>query len=67
GKKTIKKTLIRAASENVVLNLKSSHGWYDFSIKAAGFDDFEKRYAGRVETGKESITDPFMGKVTGQA
>ncbi|HTN06049.1 phosphocholine-specific phospholipase C [Agriterribacter sp.] len=65
GKKTIKKTLTKATAENIVLNLKSSYGWYDFSIKAAGFDDFEKRYAGRVETGKESFTDPFMGRVAG--
>ena len=65
GKKSIKKVLAKAGDESIVLNLKSSYGWYDFSIKVAGFDDFEKRYAGRVETGKESFTDPFMGRVTG--
>lgn len=64
GKNTIKKTIHPLTTENVILNLKSSYGWYDFSIKAAGFDTFEKRYAGRVETGKESFTDPFMGRVT---
>ena len=46
-----------------MLNLRDSHGWYDFSIKVAGYDDFEKRYAGRVETGKEGFSDPFMGRV----
>jgi phospholipase C len=35
----------------------------DFSIKVAGYDDFEKRYAGRVEKGKEGFSDPFMGRV----
>ena len=35
----------------------------DFSIKVAGYDDFEKCYAGRVETGKEGFSDPFMGRV----
>lgn len=65
GKKTIKKTLTLITTENIVLNLKSSYGWYDFSIKVAGHDDFEKRYAGRVETGKEGFSDPFMGRVTG--
>jgi len=31
----------------------------------AGSEAFEKRYAGRVETGNASYTDPFMGKVIG--
>lgn len=64
GKKSIKKQVLKAGTESIVLNLKDSHGWYDFSIKVAGYDDFEKRYAGRVETGTESFTDPFMGRVT---
>jgi phospholipase C len=38
-----------------------SRGWYDVSVTAAGFPHFEKRYAGRVETGRWSITDPAMG------
>jgi len=46
-----------------VLNLTQSHGWYDFSIKVSGSQTFEKRYAGRVETGQHSYTDPLMGKV----
>ncbi len=65
GKAGIKKTIGKGSTENVVLNLKGSRGWYDFSIEVPGFDNFEKRYAGRVESGKESITDPFMGRVVG--
>ncbi|HEY5330058.1 MAG TPA: phospholipase C, phosphocholine-specific [Acidobacteriaceae bacterium] len=49
----------------VVLDLARSFGWYDFSLRADGFDHFEKRYAGRVETGRSSYSDPFMGKVVG--
>jgi phospholipase C len=45
------------------LNLKKSFGWYDFTIKAKGFNLFETRYAGRVETGNHSKSDPFMGRV----
>jgi phospholipase C len=45
----------------VVLNLSPNFGWYDFSIKISGNANFEKRYAGRIETGKESFSDPFMG------
>jgi phospholipase C len=34
------------------------HGWYDFTISAG---DQKYRYAGRVETGRWSISDPAMG------
>lgn len=45
-----------------VLNLKSSYGWYDISVTVKGYDGFEKRYAGRVESGEHSRTDPVMGR-----
>nr|WP_256377504.1 phospholipase domain-containing protein [Pontibacter sp. SGAir0037] len=48
--------------QSVRLNLKQSFGWYDFSIKINGNNTFEKRFAGRVETGKPSYSDPFMGR-----
>jgi phospholipase C len=47
----------------IVIDLSKSHGWYDFSIKIAGLEKFEKRFAGRVETGLPSKTDPLMGGV----
>ncbi|GAB2533290.1 phosphocholine-specific phospholipase C [Spirosoma aerophilum] len=50
------------AQQTVVLSLKDSHNWYDFSVSVTGFDDFEQRYAGRVETGKDGFTDPLLGK-----
>ncbi|CAL1519527.1 phosphocholine-specific phospholipase C [Chitinophaga sp. MM2321] len=62
-KNNLAKTLAKGSTGSLVLPLRESHGWYDFSIKIKGFEDFEKRYAGRVETGKESMSDPFMGKV----
>ncbi len=58
-----KLTVPSSGKTNLVLNLEKSFGWYDFSVKVAGSDTFEKRYAGRVETGKASFTDPFMGNV----
>jgi phospholipase C len=47
----------------VTIHLAKSFGWYDFSIKVKGNSLFEKRYAGRVETGRPGKTDPFMGRV----
>jgi len=57
------KTLNASASATMVLDLIKTYGWYDFTVKVKGNDSFEKRYAGRVETGKESFTDPMMGGV----
>ena len=48
---------------SVMVELSKSSGWYDLSVKVKGQNDFEKRYAGRVETGRTSITDPLMGRV----
>jgi phospholipase C len=54
---------INTGEEIIVLNLKPSYGWYDFSIAVKGNPYFSRRFAGRVETGKETFTDPFMGRM----
>ena len=61
---TLEKAGGGGAQQALVLPLKTSHNWYDFSVKVAGFDAFEQRYAGRVETGKAGFSDPLMGKVS---
>ena len=38
--------------------------WYDFSVGLAGDGRYAKRYAGRVETGQWSTSDPAMGRGT---
>jgi phospholipase C len=45
---------------SILLPLQSSHGWYDFTVLTDG-SDVESRYAGRVETGRPSFSDPSMG------
>ncbi len=62
GQKAIAKTVEAQRVTGVVLDLTASHGWYDFTVKTDGVDA-EARYAGRVETGKPGISDPFMGGV----
>ena len=47
---------------SVILQLAHSHGWYDSTVKASG-SDAEVRLAGRVETGRVSFSDPWMGGV----
>jgi phospholipase C len=48
-------------TSSVNFDLSKTYGWYDISLKVNGTGPFEKRYAGKVETGKESFTDPMMG------
>lgn len=54
-----------ASKNNIAINLEKSFGWYDFTVKVTGNLSFEKRYAGHVETGKSSFTDPLMGGIVG--
>ncbi len=53
-----------AAGEVVTLNLPlgSSGLWYDFSLRVVGLPGFCRRFAGRMETGADSISDPAIGQ-----
>jgi len=41
--------------------LSRSRGWYDLTITVADHPRFRYRYAGHIENGHDSITDPAMG------
>ena len=59
---SIKKIIDAKNGESkIIIDLNKSHGWYDFSVKIKDNNLFEKRFAGHVETGNFSITDPLMG------
>ena len=58
GLAPVTKTLAAGVMENVVMWANNSHGWYDVSVTV---ENSEIRYAGRVETGATSVTDPAMG------
>ena len=49
--------------KEMVLDLSGSHGWYDFRGAVEGKEGFEERFAGRVETGRDSESDPLMGGI----
>jgi phospholipase C len=58
-----KSVQIAADSEtSVVLDLSKQYGWYDFTVKQAG-SKAESHYAGRVETGQSTYSDPSMGNI----
>lgn len=50
------------SSESFTLDTSKNQGWYDFKLEVPGLDNFGIRYAGRLETGKDSISDPLMGR-----
>jgi phospholipase C len=66
-KSGLKKQVDKAGSGkdqlHIIFDLKESFGWYDFTVKVAGNEIFEMRYAGHVETGEISRTDPMMGEM----
>jgi phospholipase C len=59
------KTIVIAATQEkiVTLNLQKSRGWYDFTVACLGNETTIKQYAGHIENGQESISDPLMGGI----
>ena len=47
-----------------IIKLQKSYGWYDFTIKSEDSDIYLRRFAGHVETGQASFSDPVMGRVS---
>jgi len=44
-----------------VKTFATNHGWYDLTVRDAADASWLRRLAGRIETGKDSISDPLMG------
>jgi len=57
------KQIINNTKTEIPLDLKQSYAWYDFSVRIIGFENYERRYSGRVETGVNGFTDPIMGGI----
>ena len=43
------------------LSLKHSANWYDFTARVVGLEGYARRFAGRVEMGRHSLSDPGPG------
>jgi phospholipase C len=55
------KTIAPGKKEIVQFDLTKSYGWYDISVSSPKYPALLHRFAGRVETGRESVSDPAMG------
>ncbi|WP_025761503.1 phosphocholine-specific phospholipase C [Dyadobacter tibetensis] len=61
--KIIDPKTLHEGSVTVKLDLQKNHYWYDITVTIEGNSSFSQRYAGRVDCGRESMTDPFMGRM----
>lgn len=59
---TIAKTIPGVGDTSIILPLSKSHGWYDFTVSSEASSAMA-RYAGHVDTGRPSSSDPLMGAV----
>lgn len=61
GKKSSLK-IAASKTHQVKVSTKSSHRWYDIEILLqTAPSTYHRRYAGRIENGKDGISDPLMG------
>ncbi|WP_300601446.1 phosphocholine-specific phospholipase C [Niabella sp.] len=60
GQRELLHKLPPMGTQRLVLVLEKSFGWYDFSVFNKADKNFERKFAGRVESGKESFSDPLL-------
>lgn len=42
-------------------DMSDNGGWYDFTVSMQDDSSYRRRFAGRIETKEDSISDPYMG------
>jgi phospholipase C len=57
----IRRSVRGGDTEPLYLDLRNAHGWYDLAITVDTDATFVRRFAGHVETGKCSMSDPALG------
>ncbi len=60
-----KRSINPGESATLTIDTQASHNWYDFIVRVAQLENFQRRFAGRVETGRWTFSDPAMGRVLG--
>ncbi|AVS70037.1 phospholipase C, phosphocholine-specific [Paracidovorax avenae] len=54
-------TVAPGQSQELQWDLSGSAHWYDFTLTCDALPGFARRFAGRVETGRDGLSDPAMG------
>ncbi|WP_113922965.1 phosphocholine-specific phospholipase C [Cognataquiflexum aquatile] len=64
GKAQTEISLNPNSEKTITLETEKSFGWYDYALRIKGNELFERRLAGRIETGLPSKTDPQIGNLS---
>ena len=51
------------SEKELVWDMTEFGGWYDFTVYLEVDPSYSRRFAGRIETQKDSISDPYMGYI----
>jgi phospholipase C len=43
-------------------SLEASVNWYDFTLSLRGYPGWSRRLPGRMETGRDGVSDPALGR-----
>ncbi len=57
-------SLAARAELSVRVPVAANGYWYDFSVTVSGHPEFLRRFAGRVETGRPTVSDPALGQTS---
>jgi len=58
--KPMKMQVVARSTSTIRLPLASSSNWYDYSLRVNGLPGWLRRFAGHLENGSPSISDPAM-------
>ena len=61
GSPSVKRRVVGGEIVDVYFDLRASHGWYDLAVLVDTDSSFERGFAGHVETGRGSMSDPAFG------
>ncbi|GAA4732275.1 phospholipase domain-containing protein [Phytohabitans rumicis] len=61
GSRPVRLSLRPQQTERRTWSPARTRGWYDLTVTVQGDAAFEYRYAGHLEDGEDSISDPAMG------
>ena len=62
GAEPQRRELAPSETEIVTVDAQNSFGWYDLRLRVDGAAAFERRFAGRLETGHPGFSDPAIGR-----
>lgn len=62
GNQTLSETVAPSSAATVKIDVGNVHNWYEIDVYIKGDRNFFRKFAGRVEDGRHSRTDPLMGR-----